>query len=93
MSVRRTNSNQLLGRIALAVPEGRLEHGLSQRQLSCLSGVSRWAISRVERGEPVDAGVLVELAATLMVLDAYQPPSFEEDLGALLRIERAEVVA
>ena len=49
----------------------------------------RWHIARAERGEPVDPTKLVELGKTLLVLDAYRPPSFEDDLDAFIRTLRA----
>ena len=55
-------------RIAIALPEARLDHGLSQRELERLSGVTRWTIAKAERGEQVDPRLLVELGKTLLAL-------------------------
>jgi len=89
-------SSPTLDRVARAVPEARLEHGLSQRELARLSGVSRWAIGRVEHGRPIDSADLVCLAAVLLVLDAHRPPSlsrppFDEEI--FLPLRRDEGVA
>jgi transcriptional regulator with XRE-family HTH domain len=67
-----------INRIAISLPEARAEHGLSQRQLALLSGVSAATIRKIERGDSVDPALLVKLGATLLVLDAYQPPRFED---------------
>jgi transcriptional regulator with XRE-family HTH domain len=72
-------------RLALAIPEARLDHGLSQRQLAALSGVSRHMIRKLERGGNVDPALLVRLGAAFLVLDAYRAPYFDDGLHALLR--------
>jgi transcriptional regulator with XRE-family HTH domain len=71
-------------RIALAIPEARLDHGLSQRQLAALSGVSATTIRKLERGGRVAPALLIRLGAALVVLDAYRPPSFADEVAALL---------
>jgi len=79
-----------LERIAQAVIEGRLEHDLSQRRLAEFSGVSATSIRKLERGGPIDAALLIRLAATMVVLDAYrrQTPSLPLSL-----VEKWEAVS
>ena len=66
-----------LERMALAIPEARLEHDLSQRQLAAFSGVSATSIRKLERGGDIDPRLLIRLAVTVVVLDAYRPPALE----------------
>ena len=68
-----------------SISEARLEHGLSQRQLAALSGVSATTIRKAERGGRVDPALLIRLGGTFIVLDAFRPPFFEHDVDALLR--------
>ena len=74
------NGTATLERIALAIPEARVEHGLSQRQLAGLSGVGATTIRKLEHGGLIDPALLVRLAATLVVLDAHKPRIFDPDL-------------
>jgi transcriptional regulator with XRE-family HTH domain len=67
------NGTSSTDRIALAIPEVRLEYGLSQRQLAVLSGVSRKTIAKLEAGGRVTPALVVRLGATLLVLDVYRP--------------------
>jgi transcriptional regulator with XRE-family HTH domain len=71
-------------RIAISLPEARLEHGLSQRQLAALSGVSVATVGRAERGGRVGPALLVRLAAAVLVLDVYRPPYFDDDVDVML---------
>ena len=66
-------------RIALSLPEARLEHGLSQRELARLSGVSATTIRKAESGRRIDPALLLQIGATLVVLDIYRAPSFVSD--------------
>ena len=56
-------------RIAISLSEARLEHGLSQRQLAALSGLSASTIRRIERGGRADAALLVQFGTVLVVLE------------------------
>jgi transcriptional regulator with XRE-family HTH domain len=73
-------------RIALGLPEARLDHGLSQLQLAALSGVSATTIQKVERGGRVDPALLIRLGEVLVVLDVYRPPplALEDELHTLI---------
>jgi transcriptional regulator with XRE-family HTH domain len=75
----RTNSktHSAVERVALALAEARVEHGLSQRQLAALSGVSRRSISKLEAGGRIDPMLVVKLGATLAVFDLYRPPRLD----------------
>ena len=64
----------------MAVGEGRLDHGLSQRQLARLSGVSRPTIAKIEAGGHVHPALVVRLAAALLVLDVHRQPGFDDDV-------------
>ena len=66
-------------RIAISLPEARLGHGLSQRALARLSGVSASTISRLESGRQVNPALLLRVGAALVVLDVYRAPSFVGD--------------
>jgi transcriptional regulator with XRE-family HTH domain len=82
-----SEATSLLSRIADAIPEARREHGLSQRQLAALSGISRDSIAKVERGGTINPALLVRLGAAIVVLDAYRPPEpevFDADLFSRL---------
>jgi transcriptional regulator with XRE-family HTH domain len=81
-----TKESTPLRRIADALPEARLEHALSRRQLAALSGVSASTIRRIERGDLVDPALLVWLGTVLVVLDVFRVPRFEDDLAALVPI-------
>jgi transcriptional regulator with XRE-family HTH domain len=76
--------NDVLGRIALAIPETRAELGLSMRQLEQLSGVNRGTISRLESGAPVPVSTLMRLAVALTVAELHMPakPEPEPELAA-----------
>jgi transcriptional regulator with XRE-family HTH domain len=74
-----------VARIIAAIPEGRLDHGLSQRQLAALSGVSATTIRKLERGGRINPALLVRLGTALVVLDAFRQPYFEHDVDALLQ--------
>jgi transcriptional regulator with XRE-family HTH domain len=74
-----------IARIVAAIPEGRLDHGLSQRQLAALSGVSATTIRKLERGGRVDPALLVRLGVALVVLDAFRASHFEHDVESLLQ--------
>lgn len=78
-------SSTAIDRIAVSLPEARLEHGLSQRWLAALSGVSRGTIAKVEAGDRVHPALLVRLGTALVVLDAYRPPFFDNDVDVLLQ--------
>ncbi len=82
----RTYRTPSTDRIAIALPEARLEHGLSQRQLAHLSGVSRDTIRKVEEGGQVAPWLLLRLGAVFVILDAFAPPRFEDGLADLLRV-------
>jgi transcriptional regulator with XRE-family HTH domain len=77
-----------LQRVAHAVPEARREHGLSQRRLAAISGVSATTIRKLERGGKIDPGLLVRLGAAMVVLDAYRPPTLEAELPVLTQATR-----
>jgi DNA-binding XRE family transcriptional regulator len=47
-------SSKAIDRIAISLPEARLEHDLWQRELAALSGVSASSICKLERGGRVD---------------------------------------
>jgi transcriptional regulator with XRE-family HTH domain len=74
----------LIRRIGLAVSEARLEHRLSERQLSILSGVSRATIRKLEHGGRVRPDLAVRVAAAILVCDTYRPPYFEHEVPVLL---------
>jgi transcriptional regulator with XRE-family HTH domain len=80
----RRTFNPTLDRIAKAVPEARLEHGLSRRQFAAMSGVSTTTIRKLELGGRIDPALLVKLATTTVALDAYRPPLFLDDVDVLL---------
>lgn len=88
----RTNGTTATDRVAIALPEARAEHGLTQRQLALLSGVSAATIRKIERGGSVDAALLVRLGATLLVLDAYQPPRLDDDLARLATLRQPTIL-
>jgi transcriptional regulator with XRE-family HTH domain len=67
------NTNGRAHRIALAVGEARRDLGLSLRELSRWSGVSRDTISRLERGDDVRPDLIVRVAAALVVLELHAP--------------------
>lgn len=71
----RFKSNPLVDRVALAVGEQREDLGLSIRELSRVTGVSRWTLARLEAGQPVDPETLIWVAATLNVLELCRPPA------------------
>jgi transcriptional regulator with XRE-family HTH domain len=85
MAVHHSTPHGTLQRVADAVPEARREHGLSQRQLAALSGVSRSSIAKLERGGRIAPALLVRLGTAAVVLDAYRPPHFEHDVDVLLQ--------
>jgi transcriptional regulator with XRE-family HTH domain len=66
-------------RIAMSLPVARLDHGLSQRALAQLSGVSATTIRKLESGRRIDPALLLRIGATLVVLDVYRAPSFVGD--------------
>jgi transcriptional regulator with XRE-family HTH domain len=66
-------SNPHIERIATAVPEQRRELDLSLQELARLSGVSRSTISKLEHGKPVQPSLLMQLAATLTLVELYTP--------------------
>jgi transcriptional regulator with XRE-family HTH domain len=76
-------------RVALAIPEQRHALGLSLRELARASGVSRWTITKLERGGRVEPALVVKLAATLTVFELYAKPDlFEVDLAQVLALDR-----
>jgi hypothetical protein len=88
----------VLGRVAAAVEEAILEHELSERELERLSGVSRWWIHRLLRGEEVRPDLLMRLAGVILVLDvvapiAPVPPAPEVSVVDDLAVRLAEVAA
>jgi len=62
-------------RIATAIPEQRLELGVSQTELARLSGVSRASIAKLEAGRRIDPRLVCDLAERLTLLELY---SFSE---------------
>jgi transcriptional regulator with XRE-family HTH domain len=80
------NATPATDRVAISLPEARLEHGLSQRQLARLSGVAATTIRKLERGGCVDPALLIKLGATLLVLDVYRPRLVEDELIAQLTL-------
>jgi transcriptional regulator with XRE-family HTH domain len=64
-------------RVALAVPEQRLELGLSLNQLARYSGVSRSTIARIERGQRVSPVLLLRVAGALTTLELYRTRELE----------------
>lgn len=78
------NSNDLIGRVASAIPETRAELGLSMRQLEQLSGVNRGTISRLEHGSRVRPATLMRLAVALTIAELHMPakPEPEPELAA-----------
>lgn len=66
----------LTDRIAFAATEHRQELGLSMRELSEWSGVSRTTIAKMESGRPVRRDLALKVAFALTMLDAYRPPYF-----------------
>jgi hypothetical protein len=72
-----TNSTATVTRIAQALPEARLDH--SQSEFARLSG------AKVEAGRRVHPALLVRLGATIVVLDAYREPRFDDDVDVMLR--------
>jgi transcriptional regulator with XRE-family HTH domain len=79
-------SSTAIDRVAISLPEARLEHGLSQRRQAALSGASPSSIRKVERGGRVtDPALLVRIGVALIVLDVYRPPLFDNDVDVLLR--------
>jgi transcriptional regulator with XRE-family HTH domain len=79
------------GRIALALPEARLEHGLSQRRLAPLSGVSATTIRRIERGARVDPRPAGEARRRLRRARRLRATVLRQRRGcaAPVRVERA----
>jgi transcriptional regulator with XRE-family HTH domain len=92
------NGTPAIDRIAISLSEARLDHGLSQRQLAALSGVSRPTIAKAERGGRVHPALLVRLAATLVVLDVYRPgpdfaapePKLDDELAVRMPLRHPE---
>jgi transcriptional regulator with XRE-family HTH domain len=80
-----TNRTTPVASIALALPEARADHGLSQRELARLSGVSASTVRPAEAGAQIHPALLVRLGTTLVVLDAYWPPHFDHDGYSLLQ--------
>jgi len=60
-------------RIELALPEQRRDLDVSLRELARLSGVSRSTITRLERGGRIEPRLLMQIAATLTLLELYTP--------------------
>jgi transcriptional regulator with XRE-family HTH domain len=77
------NGNPLIERVALAIPEQRLELGLSVSETARLSGVSRPTVAKMMRGQRVSAKSLLQVARTLATLKGYVAPS-EASLDLLL---------
>ena len=69
-----------VARIAASLAEARLDHGLSQRELARLSGVTRATIAKIEAGGRVRPALVVRLAAALLVLDVHREPRFDDDV-------------
>jgi transcriptional regulator with XRE-family HTH domain len=67
-----------IARIALAIGEARLEHGLSRRQLADWTGISATTIRKIERGEGVAPRLVLQAATALAVLDMHTPPASME---------------
>jgi transcriptional regulator with XRE-family HTH domain len=67
------DGNGTVARIAAAVPEQRRDLDVSLRGLARLSGVSRSTITKVEKGKPVEPALLLQIAATLTLLELYAP--------------------
>jgi DNA-binding XRE family transcriptional regulator len=80
------NGTAATERVAISLPEARLEHGLSRSEFAALSGVSASTIRKAERGGRVDPAQLIRLGTTLIVLDVYRPPCFEDAAHVLLRV-------
>jgi len=74
----------VVDRVAISLPEARLDHGLSRRALAELSGVPESTIRKAESGGQVDPALLVRLATALVILDLYQPQHLETDVDGLL---------
>jgi transcriptional regulator with XRE-family HTH domain len=77
--------NDVVHRIALAIPEQRRDLGLSARALAQLSGVSRHTIGKLEAGGMIGAPLLLRLASTLTLLELYAAP---RDEAMLIDMER-----
>lgn len=60
-----------LERMALVIPEQRLDLGVSQSELSRLSGVIRSTIAKLEAGRRIDPRHVVDLAGCLLVAELY----------------------
>lgn len=73
------NGTSATDRVAISLPEARLDHGLSQRQLAALSGVSATTIRKVERGGRVDPVLLVRLGVAFVVLDVFGLRRFDDE--------------
>jgi transcriptional regulator with XRE-family HTH domain len=77
-----------VSRIATLIPEARLDLGLSQSELSRLSGVSRSTIAKLEDGGRVEPELVLALAAVLFLLELSEPlpepwepaDTFDDDL-------------
>lgn len=82
-----------LDRVVLSLAEQRIDLGfLPAQQLGELAGYSAQTIRNVETGRIRNPATVTRLRLALLVYELYgQPRLLEEDLGALLHIEREEV--
>jgi transcriptional regulator with XRE-family HTH domain len=82
-----SNSSTTLARIAVAIASAREDLGLSQSELSRLSGVSRGTIRRLEQGGPVRPELVVKAATAMTIVELYAPRSEQEAPAAALMPE------
>jgi transcriptional regulator with XRE-family HTH domain len=68
----------ILERVALAIPERRVELGLSLNELARVACVSRSKLVRIESGVRLGPPLVVQVALALLVLElhaAFTPPA------------------
>jgi transcriptional regulator with XRE-family HTH domain len=69
----------ILQRVALAIPEKRVELGLSLSELARLADVSRSTVTKIERGGGVASRLVVQVALALLILELHELPATLDD--------------
>src|SRR5690349_14019983 len=74
----------IVERVAIAIPEKRVELGLSLNQAEPIPARFRGTVARIERRPRVGRPVVVQVAAALLILELHEQPATLEDALATM---------
>lgn len=82
--VRVLSDKAILKEIAASIKRARLNRNKTQQDLSVMSGLNRYSITRLERGEPVSFLTLIQVLRALNILDRLNSLMPKEEISPIL---------